>query len=173
MPPPQRCPWCSAELPDAGAATCPSCSANLTTDGEPQVPGVTAVDIERIALRRSGPPKKSRLMSWISGDVADDRAPEPNAAPGSLAPPPLEVRREMLRLEMDARIADLTAEAGAIAADEALETGGRLDPAGPAVEPDAPAPAGGLDPTFDADAGSSEEAPAAGDAAVDGEPSES
>lgn len=140
MPVPQRCPWCSAELPDAGAATCPSCSANLTSDGEPQVPGVTAVDIEKIALRRSAPPKKSRLMSWISGDV-DDRAPEPSAAPGSLAPPPLEVRREMLRLEMDARIADLTAEASAMAAEEALETGARGDPAGAAVEPDAtPAP---------------------------------
>lgn len=134
---PERCPWCSAELPDGSPATCPSCSANLTSDGEPQVPGVTAVDIERIALRRSGPPKKSRLMSWISGDADDDRAPAPSAAPGSLAPPPLEVRREMLRLEMDARIADLTAEAGAMAADEALETGARLDPAGAAVEPDA------------------------------------
>ncbi len=136
MPVPQRCPWCSAELPDPGAATCPSCDASLTSDGEPQVPGVTAVDIEKIALRRSEPQKKSRLMSWISGDV-DDRAPEPSAAPGSLAPPPLEVRREMLRLEMDARIADLTAEAGAMAAEEALETGGRLDAAGAAVEPDA------------------------------------
>ena len=114
-----RCPWCSAELPDPAAKTCPSCHANLAGEGETQVPGLTALDLERLAFRRSTTPKKSRLLSWISGDSDYEDATDPVAAPGSLDLPPLEVRREMLRLEMDALIADLTAEAGALAADDA------------------------------------------------------
>ncbi len=114
-----QCPWCSAELPDADAKTCPSCNANLSGEVEATVPGLTAIDLERLAFRRSTAPKKSRLMSWISGDSDYEDATDPVAPPGSLDLPPLEVRREMLRLEMAARIADLTAEAGALAADEA------------------------------------------------------
>ena len=83
------------------------------------MPGLTALDLERLAFRRSTTPKKSRLLSWISGDSDYEDATDPVAAPGSLDLPPLEVRREMLRLEMDALIADLTAEAGALAADDA------------------------------------------------------
>jgi hypothetical protein len=114
-----RCPWCSAELPDADATTCPSCNANLSGGVEAAVPGLTALDLERLAFRRSTAPKKSRLMSWISGDSDYEDATDPVAPPGSLDLPPFEVRREMLRLEMAARIADLTAEAGALAAEEA------------------------------------------------------
>lgn len=114
-----RCPWCSAELPAADARTCPSCNANLVGEAETQVPGLTALDLERLAFRRSTTPKKSRLMSWISGDSDYEDATDPIPPPGSLEPPPFEVRREMLRLEMDALIADLTAEAGALASDQA------------------------------------------------------
>jgi hypothetical protein len=114
-----RCPWCSAELPAADVRVCPSCTANLTTDTEVQLPGLTALDLERLAFRRATAPKKSRLMSWISGDSDYENANDPVAQPGSLEPPPFEVRREMLRIEMAALIADLTAEAGAMAADEA------------------------------------------------------
>ena len=114
-----HCPWCSAELPDADAKTCPSCNANLSGEVEATVPGLTAIDLERLAFRRSTAPKKSRLMSWISGDSDYEDATDPVAPPGSLDLPPLEVRREMLRIEMAARIADLTAEAEALAADEA------------------------------------------------------
>jgi len=114
-----RCPWCSAELPASDVKTCPSCKANLTADTEVQLPGLTALDLERLAFRRATAPKKSRLMSWISGDSDYENATDPVAQPGSLDPPPFEVRREMLRIEMAALIADLTAEAGAMAADEA------------------------------------------------------
>ena len=128
-----RCPWCSAELPDPAAATCPSCKANLVAGGpEPQVPGLTALDLERLAFRRSTTPKRSRLLSWISGDSDYADANEPVAAPGSLAPPPADVRREMFRIETAALIADLAAEAGALATDDAIALG-EADPAAAAA----------------------------------------
>jgi hypothetical protein len=63
-------------------------------------------------------------MSWISGEYQDDEKPAP---PGSLAPPPPEVRREMLKLEIAAQVANLQAEAGAMAAEAAMESGGAVD----------------------------------------------
>lgn len=122
---PARCPWCSAEVL-SGAETCPSCKANLTSGAEQAIPGLTAVDVDTLA--RKSTQKRNRLVSWISGEV-DDEPPPPEAPPGSLEPPPLEVRREMLRLEMAALAADLTAEAGALAADEAIEAIERGDEA--------------------------------------------
>jgi hypothetical protein len=131
VPSAPRCPWCSAKLPRAKAKTCPACHANLVGEGNAQLPGLTALDLERLAFRRATSPKKSRLMSWISGDTDYEDATEPVAPPGSLEPPPLEVRREMLRLEMAALIADLQAEAGALAVDEAVAQG--ADPAAAAA----------------------------------------
>src|SRR2546423_7823153 len=104
------CTWCSAELPSNHETVCPSCGATLVGDGEPQVPGLTAIDAEAI-LRNARATKakpRSRLMSWISGDY-DDEA-EAAATPGSLAPPPAAVRREMLRLELEAQVANAQAE---------------------------------------------------------------
>jgi hypothetical protein len=126
-----RCPWCSAELPDPTAKTCPSCRANLVGEVDKQLPGLTAVDLEKLAFRRGAPQKKSRIMSWISGDLDYEDATEPIAPPGSLDRPPIEVRREMLRLERAALIADLTAEAGSITADMVLAKDG--DPAAAAA----------------------------------------
>jgi hypothetical protein len=126
-----RCPWCSAALPEASARSCPSCHANLVGENDAQVPGVNAIDLEKLAFRRSVTPKRSRLLSWISGDLDYEDATDPIPQPGSLAPPPLEVRREMIRLEMAALIADLTAEAGALASEEAVAQG--TDPAAAAA----------------------------------------
>jgi hypothetical protein len=120
-----RCMWCSAELPSDHETVCPSCRATLVGDGDAAsaLPGVTAIDAE--ALLRAGrapkPGSRSRLMSWISGE--DYELDEKPAPPGSLAPPPLEVRREMLRLEIEAEVANLQAEASALAAEEAVESG--------------------------------------------------
>ncbi len=61
VPSTPRCPWCSAELPEPGAKTCPSCHANLVGEGDAQLPGLTAIDLERLAFRRVTTPKKSRL----------------------------------------------------------------------------------------------------------------
>jgi hypothetical protein len=122
-----RCMWCSAELPSDNEVTCPSCGATLIGEGDTQLPGVTAIDAE--AIVRAGRPIKtssrSRLMSWISGDYDDD-ADKP-APPGSLSPPPPEVRREILRLELEAQVANLQAEADSMAAEAAVESGVPID----------------------------------------------
>jgi hypothetical protein len=117
-----RCMWCSAELPSDHETVCSSCGATLIGETDSQVPGVTAIDAEAIlkAGRAPKPRQRSRLMSWISGDYEVD---EEHAPPGSLSPPPPAVRREMLRLELEAQVANLQAEAGAMAADEAVESG--------------------------------------------------
>src|SRR5689334_3048728 len=115
-----RCMWCSAELPSDHETTCPTCGATLIGEGDNQVPGVTAIDAEAIirAGRDAKPRQRSRLMSWISGEYPEDEAPAP---PGSLAPPSADVRREMLRLELEAQVANLQAEAGAMAAEQAVD----------------------------------------------------
>lgn len=111
------CPWCSADLPSRQEVTCPSCGATLVGEVEAAVPGVTAIDAEAIVrgARSAAPERRSRLLTWITGEEgAEDETP---AAPGSLDPPPPEVRREMLRMELEAVVADLQAEAGALASD--------------------------------------------------------
>jgi hypothetical protein len=115
-----RCMWCSAELPSDHETTCPTCGATLIGEGDSQVPGVTAIDAEAIirAGRDVKPRQRSRLMSWISGEYPEDEAPAP---PGSLEPPSADVRREMLRLELEAQVANLQAEAGAMAAEQAVD----------------------------------------------------
>ena len=155
-----RCMWCSAELPSDNEVTCPSCGATLIGEGDTAVPGVTAIDAEAIVrgTRGAGVKPRSRLMSWISGEYDED-ADKP-APPGSLSPPPPEVRREMLRLELEAQVANLQAEAGAIAAEAAVESGMPIEtvaepefdavPAIDAVRPIDTAPPIGSAPTVDA-----------------------
>jgi hypothetical protein len=129
--PAPRCNWCSAELPSDHEAVCPSCGATLLGEGDTSVPGLTAIDAEAI-LRNARAAKakpRSRLLGWISGDYdADAEAGTARAAPGSLAPPPADVRREMLRLELEAQVANAQAEVESMAADEAIEQGRSLEP---------------------------------------------
>ena len=116
-----HCPWCSAELPSASAEKCPSCGAMLIGETEAALPGVTAIDADAIIrnARAPTPQRRSRLLSWISGeDGGEEEAPAP---PGSLAPPPPEVRREMLRLELEAEVANLQAEADSIVSEAEVE----------------------------------------------------
>jgi hypothetical protein len=125
--PAPHCTWCSAELPSDHETVCPSCGATLLGDGETQVPGLTAIDAEAI-LRNARAAKakpRSRLMSWISGDYTDDSADA--APPGSLSPPPLAVRREMLLLELEAQVANAQAEVESMAADAAVAEGAAVD----------------------------------------------
>jgi hypothetical protein len=135
-----RCTWCSAALPSDHETSCPTCGATLVGDGETQVPGLTAIDAEAIlrSARAAKTKPRGRLMSWISGDYGDDSADA--APPGSLAPPPLEVRREMLLLELEAQVANAQAEVESMAADAALEDGTPLDmPHAPETRPAEPA----------------------------------
>jgi hypothetical protein len=117
-----HCPWCSAALPSVELEICPSCKATLasTGTGEATLPGVTAIDHE--ALLRAGReprPPRNRFLSWISGEYVDEG--EAPAKPEAVAPPDLAVRREILRLEIEAEIADKQAEADSILADAAVE----------------------------------------------------
>ncbi len=117
------CPWCSANYtgdPD----TCPSCGAALAVDPatDPALPGLTAIDAAAIVRAKTPVARpRNRLLSWISGDYPDD-APSATEA-GALAPPALDVRREMLRLELEAEVANLQAEADALMAEAGLEGG--------------------------------------------------
>jgi len=117
------CPWCSAPLTE-GATECPSCGANLIPDGDPNVPGVTAVDAASIIRSKAAPQPRNRLLSWISGEYESDVPSKAEAQ--AIAPPDLEVRREILRLELEAEVANLQAEADALRA-EAVAEGRSID----------------------------------------------
>ena len=114
-----HCPWCSAEIAP-GAQTCASCGAALV-EPDAAVPGVTAIDTQAISrtARVVNTVRRNRILSWISGDFPDEE--ETPAKPGTLGPPPPEVRREMLRLEMEAEYANLKAEAESITSEAELE----------------------------------------------------
>lgn len=119
-----RCPWCSAPLADAAAERCPSCGAMLVSVGgtEPQLPGVTQLDAEAIIRARSEVARpRSRLFSFLTGsEVPETGGP---ASAESLAPPPDDVRREMLRLQLEAERADADAERVALKSDVLAEQG--------------------------------------------------
>jgi hypothetical protein len=115
-----HCPWCSAELNATDLETCPSCKATLTSTGEAALPGVTAIDHEALLRTNREPrPQRNRLLSWLSGEYVEEG--ERPAEPQAVAPPDLAVRREILRLEIEAEIADKQAEADSIMADAAVE----------------------------------------------------
>jgi hypothetical protein len=108
------CSWCSTPITE-GMTECPSCGANLIPDGDPNVPGLTAVDAASIIRSKSPTQPRSRLMSWLSGEYTTDLPSK--AEQQAIAPPDLEVRREILRLELEAEVANLQAEADALRAE--------------------------------------------------------
>jgi hypothetical protein len=115
------CPWCSATY-TGDPETCPSCGAVLAVDpaADPSLPGLTAIDPAAL-VRAKAPTTRSRnrILSWISGDYPDAAADPADA--GALAPPDLAVRREILRLELEAEVANLQAEADALIAEATVE----------------------------------------------------
>ena len=118
------CQWCSAELPAPDVERCPSCGATLTsaTGTEPELPGLTALDPRAIAGARSGDARpRSRILSFLTGDMPPDAGGPLD--PSSVAPPSDAVRREMLRLQIDAERADLEAEAIALKSDALAHRG--------------------------------------------------
>jgi hypothetical protein len=168
------CPWCSARLtPDA--ITCPSCGANLTSDEVHELPGVTAVDHEAIrSLKRDV--GRNRILSWISGEYEPEGTSQVEA--GALQRPDVDVQREILRLELEAEVANLQAEADARYAEavvegrlsdlpeglEAIATGSTLSQVlaaleGSAATPTAPSPGAGASTEGDAPAETGAPAP--------------
>lgn len=139
------CPWCSATYTGA-PEDCPSCGATLAADPtiDPSLPGLTAIDAAAIVRAKSEPPKqRNRLLSWISGEYPEPGATATEAA--ALAPPDLEVRREILRLELEAEVADLQAEADAMLSEATLD-GRRPAAVTPDAVPDAAAAESVADP---------------------------
>ena len=111
------CPWCSATVVP-GSPTCASCGAILESDEDRDLPGLTAVD--PAALRpETKPASRNRLLSWISGEYPEE-APAPNEAQ-ALAPPDAEVQREIMRLELEAEVANLQAERDALLSEAVVE----------------------------------------------------
>jgi hypothetical protein len=125
------CPWCSATY-TGDPEDCPSCGAALSVDPttDTSLPGLTAIDAAAIVRAKTPVTRpRNRILSWISGEYPDE---VPSAAEaGALAPPDLDVRREMLRLELEAEVANLQAEADSLLAEATVE--GRV----PAALPEA------------------------------------
>src|SRR5688572_8748896 len=115
------CPWCSTRY-TGEPETCPGCGAVLAVDPatDPSLPGLTAIDTAAI-VRAKTPATRSRnrILSWISGEYPDEAGTVADA--GALAPPDLAVRREILRLELEAEVANLQAEADAMIAEATVE----------------------------------------------------
>jgi hypothetical protein len=98
-----RCPWCSAALPEATLEHCPSCRAQLSGSVDSGVPGLTEVQPAQKAAPLESV-KRNRLLAWISGEVLDDQIVPSNTPAGAeaIAPPSRDVKREILRLQLEA-----------------------------------------------------------------------
>jgi hypothetical protein len=119
------CPWCSTSVTPQ-TETCPTCGAVLIGDEETVVPGITAVD-EKIVRGETRPQDRSRLLSWISGEYADESTTEAEAQ--AIAPPDPAVQREIRRLQLEAEIANLTAEVQARRVEAVVDVIDEGDPA--------------------------------------------
>jgi hypothetical protein len=136
--PAASCPWCSAPLAAPDAANCPSCGAALHGEADAQVPGLTTVD--RVAVLEGMRPAirpRNRLVAWLTGGDIEEEAETAPATAEALGPPPPEVRREMLRLQMEAELTQLTAEVESRATDEAVAMSESGDEAGAKAAVDA------------------------------------
>jgi hypothetical protein len=115
------CPWCSASY-TGDPETCPSCGAGLAVDpsADPSLPGLTAIDTAAIVRAKTTAARpRNRILSWISGEYPDETVSVADA--GALAPPEPAVRREIFRLELEAEVANLQAEADALLAEATVE----------------------------------------------------
>jgi len=115
-----RCPWCSTLAP-AGASTCSSCGAALVASSEGSLPGVTSIDAEAVLRGRTSAKPRGGILGLLSGETGDTVDVPSAAELSSLAPPPVSVRMEMIRLELDAERQRLEGEAAGMAADAVVD----------------------------------------------------
>jgi len=115
-----RCPWCSTPAP-AGTSACSSCGAALVASAEGSVPGVTSIDAEAVLRGRSSARPRGGLLGMLSGETGDTVEAPTAAEMSSLAPPPVDVRMEMIRLELDPERQRLEGEAAGLAADAVVD----------------------------------------------------
>ena len=143
------CPWCSAELTSPDQAACAACGANLVTEDDVELPGVTSFDEDtRLRLGRAekvaDPPTRKGFFAWMSADEQPNVGPALDAETAailqsaSIEPASAEVRREMLRLEMEALQHEL--EAGASTPEDGIQRvdDGVIDDVDAAEEVDLP-----------------------------------
>ena len=108
------CPWCSAAVP-IDASKCPSCGAALRDAADGDVAGVTQVDVAATSrLARMKPP--GRIAMWLGAERTTDNP----ALAGKIEPPSEEVRKEMLRLELEAIEAEIAAKNAQLEAERSL-----------------------------------------------------
>jgi hypothetical protein len=138
LPPPAnpgaRCPWCSAPVASADAATCSACGATLHGDGEIEVPGLTAIDGQHAS--HATPRKVRRSFGALFAGGEDATPPPSQAELPAIAMPDADVRREMLRIRLDAELADLTARVEALAAERGMPIPGVPMPGVPGADPE-------------------------------------
>jgi hypothetical protein len=99
-------------------------------DAPGEIKGVTTLDTEAILRARSelSRPRSNRFLSFITGEMPVET--DVPADPASFARPDGAVRREMLRLQIEAETADLQAESIALKADELARRGIHLSALG-------------------------------------------
>src|SRR3990172_2322134 len=102
------CPWCSAALPAKADERCPACGASLVEPGE-DLPGLTSVDPAALRPGRVVAAKPRGILGFLSGEYEEAEATAPE---GALAPPPDDVRREMLRMAPAAAEAEMGGRGG-------------------------------------------------------------
>ena len=108
------CPWCSAAVP-IDASKCPSCGAALRDAADGDVAGVTQVNVAATSrLARMKPP--GRIAMWLGAERTTDNP----ALAGKIEPPSEEVRKEMLRLELEAIEAEIAAKNAQLEAERSL-----------------------------------------------------
>ena len=115
------CPWCSASLPAADVERCPACGAALKEPEATAVPGVTQIDVDAILKGRAPTAKPRGIIGWLAGEYEPETPEAP--PPGTLEPPDVAVRREMIRLELAALEAEVLARQAEVVAEVATETG--------------------------------------------------
>ena len=91
----------------------------FTSDEEHDLPGVTAIDHELLRSTNKKSPGRSRILSWISGEYEAEGPSQVEA--GALQPPDPNVQREILRLQLEAEVANLQAEADALYAEAVVD----------------------------------------------------
>jgi hypothetical protein len=108
------------------------------------VPGVTSIDTEAVLRGRTTARPRGGLLGLLSGETGDTVDAPSAAELTSLAPPPVSVRMEMMRLELDAERQRLEAEAAGMAADAVVDGEmSRIPPGLLAAQPSSDAPSNG------------------------------
>jgi hypothetical protein len=123
------CPWCSTEIP-VGTGACPKCGALVEGAIAKEIPGITIVDPEpEIAAGEGLIPDFLDPLSMLNADHGGVPASDP-----AFDPPSGEVKREMLKMELEAEIRNAGTQVMNPTGDESIEAGAPSEVALAALE---------------------------------------